>query len=196
MKNVKSCKAEMQRAAKINHLELALVNVKSQQCCSPALPLPCFMNTLFLLIPSFLPRTISCSFSTCFGTLAFSQHALLYCLHLLKKKKRSPLVLAPSFAHGGITGWFLDPGNVSLSTLQAVFTVLDGLHESILWVVGMSVLHEICRAWCRTTELLGTWSAHLTCIQTVPTCCGPPMFIQSHTDFCVIRLRLGADTCR
>lgn len=68
--------------------------------------------------------------------------------------------------------------------------MLDSLHKSILWIVRMSVLHDFCRAWFRVTEGR-TWSVHLKCIQTVPTCCGP---LKPQCLLCQ-QLRLRAYTC-
>lgn len=37
--------------------------------------------------------------------------------------------------------------------------MLDNFHKSIFWIVRVSVLHDFCRAWFRTTEGR-TWSVH------------------------------------
>lgn len=70
--------------------------------------------------------------------------------------------------------------------------MLDSLHKSILWIVQMSVLHDISRAWFRITE--GRfWSVNLKCIQTV-SMLWRSLFEKPH---CLQRdlRRLRADTC-
>lgn len=61
--------------------------------------------------------------------------------------------------------------------------MLDNLHKSILWIVRMSVLHDFCRAWFRVAEGR-TFSVHLKCVQTVPTCCGPSLYVKPQPLLC------------
>lgn len=102
--------------------------------------------------------------------------------------QRSSWWWRPLSAHGGLTGWFFGPRKWLwlLANIEAVLMCLTSLHKSILSIVQMSVLHDICRAWFWVTE---GRKYILKGIQTVPTCCGPLKRLQRD------QLRLRADTC-